>query len=97
MYQTGLCELGYDLPQNNIGQTYGARPLVDTNIIQKFQGILQIGPYLPCLRMADRALLAGYPHVKHIVFQILVDISDFLAPFHTRWFYNKYPARFHNI
>ena len=24
-------------------------------------GILPIGPYPPCLRMADRALLAGYP------------------------------------
>ena len=26
-----------------------------------FDGILPKGPYLPCLRMADRALLAGYP------------------------------------
>ena len=29
------------------------------------EGILPKGPYLPCLRMADRALLAGYPrHVE---------------------------------
>ena len=27
----------------------------------KFEGILPKGPYPPCLRMADRALLAGYP------------------------------------
>ena len=26
-----------------------------------FDGILAKGPYPPCLRMADRALLAGYP------------------------------------
>ena len=26
-------------------------------------GILPKGPYLPCLRMADRALLAGYPQL----------------------------------
>ena len=26
-----------------------------------FDGILPKGPYLPCLRMADRALLAGNP------------------------------------
>ena len=26
-----------------------------------FEGILPKGPYPPCLRMADRALLAGYP------------------------------------
>ena len=30
------------------------------------EGILPKGPYPPCLRMADRALLAGYPrHVRH--------------------------------
>ena len=31
------------------------------------EGILPKGPYLPCLRMADRALLAGYPRyeVRH--------------------------------
>ena len=27
------------------------------------EGILPKGPYLPCLRMADRALLAGYPRI----------------------------------
>ena len=32
-------------------------------------GILPEGPYLPCLRMADRALLAGYPRL------VLVGIS----------------------
>ena len=25
------------------------------------EGILPKGPYLPCLRMADRAILVGYP------------------------------------
>ena len=31
-------------------------------------GILPNGPYPPCLRMADRALLAGYPRcVRKIV------------------------------
>ena len=28
-------------------------------------GILPIGPYPPCLRMADRALFAGYPRYFH--------------------------------
>ena len=31
------------------------------NITDEIDGILPKGPYLPCLRMADRALLAGYP------------------------------------
>ena len=31
-----------------------------------FDGILPKGPYPPCLRMADRALLAGYPLFTHI-------------------------------
>ena len=30
-------------------------------LIQHIDGILPKGPYPPCLRMADRALLAGYP------------------------------------
>ena len=29
------------------------------------EGILPKGPYLPCLRMADRALFAGYP--RHVL------------------------------
>ena len=29
------------------------------------EGILPKGPYPPCLRMADRALLAGYPRYMH--------------------------------
>ena len=29
----------------------------------QFDGIMPKGPYPPCLRMADRALLAGYPRV----------------------------------
>ena len=29
-------------------------------------GILPKGPYLPCLHMADRALLAGYPQYVHL-------------------------------
>ena len=32
--------------------------------IAQFNGILPIGPYPPCLRMADRAHLAGYPGVE---------------------------------
>ena len=30
-------------------------------ILTKFEGILSKGPYLPCVCMAGRALLAGYP------------------------------------
>ena len=30
------------------------------------EGMLPKGPYPPCLRMADRALLAGYPRYSHV-------------------------------
>ena len=42
------------------GSSY-ARPILAWHI----DGILPKGPYLPCLRMADRALLAGYPRCDH--------------------------------
>ena len=32
-------------------------------VMLQFDGILPKGPYPPCLRMADRALLAGYPRI----------------------------------
>ena len=34
----------------------------------EFDGILPKGPYPPCLRMADRALLAGYPRIVDVSF-----------------------------
>ena len=34
-----------------------------SKLLPHFDGILPKGPYLPCLRMADRALLAGYPQI----------------------------------
>ena len=34
---------------------------VGTQAVWCIEGILPKGPYPPCLRMADRALLAGYP------------------------------------
>ena len=38
-------------------------PLTCCKLVPYFEGILPKGPYLPCLRMADRALLAGYPRL----------------------------------
>ena len=37
--------------------------------IQKLDGILPNGPYPPCLRRADRALLAGYPRTASSICQ----------------------------
>ena len=34
-----------------------------SNTIEQFEGILPKGPYLPCVSMAGRALLAGYPRI----------------------------------
>ena len=45
-------------------------------------GILPKGPYPPCLRMADRALLTGYPrhmlrHFDHLFFRSLENLYSF--------------------
>ena len=45
-------------------------------------GILPKGPYLPCLRMADRALLAGYHRFEHCG---LVHLIPEL------WWWNSFP------
>ena len=42
-----------------IGWSYGLGEY--ENRYDKIDGILPKGPFPPCLRMADRALLAGYP------------------------------------
>ena len=38
------------------------------------EGILPKGPYPPCLRMADKALLAGHPWYAVIADMLHVDI-----------------------
>ena len=40
-------------------------------VLGKFDGILPKGPYPPCLRMADRALFAGYTRIRVVRFTIL--------------------------
>ena len=35
---------------------------------EQFEGILPKGPYLPCVSMAGRALLAGYPRIVRLHF-----------------------------
>ena len=37
------------------------------NFVLYFEGILPKGPYLSCVSMAGRALLAGYPQFGHII------------------------------
>ena len=49
---------------------------VTTQSKTHFDGILPKGPYPPCLRMADRALLAGYPRNFESYF---MGVPNFLA------------------
>ena len=42
----------------------------DTYRETDIDGILPKGPYPPCLRMADRALLAGYPRYVDAIFTL---------------------------
>ena len=45
-----------------------------TSFIQ-FEGILPKGPYLPCVSMAGRALLAGYPRIIHVICRFMQKVS----------------------
>ena len=55
----------------NIGQTQCSSShliqAVKRISIWQIEGILPKGPYPPCLRMADSALLAGYPRNMHTI------------------------------
>ena len=63
-----VIDIGGDVYRRQISRTWisnhilqysvGISLLVHTSLIQ---GILPKGPYLPCVSMAGRALLAGYP------------------------------------
>ena len=46
----------------------------------QFDGILPKGPYPPCLCMADRALLAGYPRIKDFFFTCGKDKITHMTP-----------------
>ena len=52
--------------RNSIANALESR-LSCTNLSTYYDGILPKGPYPPCLRMVDRALLAGYPWINFIV------------------------------
>ena len=51
-------------------------------ILVHYDGILLKGPYLPCLRMADRTLLAGYPWLQgcHHYSDVIMSTMAFHIP-----------------
>ena len=49
----------------------------------EFDGILPKGPYPPCLRMADRALLAGYPWIEGCQFDSQLSVTMMMK--HLAW------------
>ena len=62
----GLCEGNPPVTTGFLSQRaskLGIDVFVDVSLNSDFDGILPKGLYPPCLRMADRALLAGYPRI----------------------------------
>ena len=55
--------LGYSLKIGSFMSmlSYSLKASLFLSFLPDIEGILPKGPYPPCLRMADRALLAGYP------------------------------------
>ena len=57
----------------------------------QFKGILPKGPYPPCLRMADRALLAGYPRIVQGWNKFIsISLSPAIAQVAVHWW--RYPT-----
>ena len=52
--------LAYDIQNTQGNAVYSEK-------LDKFEGILPKGPYLPCVSMSGRALLAGYPRVHWVL------------------------------
>ena len=46
-------------------------------LLRELEGILPKGPYLPCVSMAGRALLAGYPRAMGCLESILEELTLF--------------------
>ena len=62
-------------------------------------GILPKGPYQPCQRMADRALLAGYPgYIKHLFVSVGFWLSHLVSskcPGNNSMYFMEMMAGFH--
>ena len=56
-----------------------------SNEICQIEGILPKGPYPPCLRMADRALLAGYPRNINRTLRQMIPSMPYLHGLMIRW------------
>ena len=55
-----------EMPWHQIDDKPLAVPMMIQLTDAYINGILPKGPYPPCLRMADRALLAGYTRYMHL-------------------------------
>ena len=54
-------------------------------------GILPKGPYPPCLRMADGALLAGYPRSISTQIGLVIFTVSLKGPWYVAWRFKKRP------
>ena len=99
------CYLWSHWKQEHIGDMYKPLKLtmsqwhqwlsISTSLMVQFEGILPKGPYLPCLSMAGRALLAGYHRImRFLVWRISCKFSmdmwvTFIVPSEcTKWSYS---------
>ena len=54
--------------------------LTQRSLATHIEGILPKGPYLPCLRMAGRALLAGYHRYVGVWNRVIIGSCNKLSP-----------------
>ena len=73
MYINSHCSSSFSEPCHFIQSTCDRYPDIP---IAHFEGILPKGPFPPCLRMADRALLAGYPRLVKMRCVFIVSLKS---------------------
>ena len=63
IWENPTCEGRLIYPEGCVLSLNKSNPTISASDSINFDGILPKGPYPPCLRMADRALLVGYHHI----------------------------------
>ena len=106
----GLVSAEDDVP--NFSKSTTGKEMTKWHTHTHIEGILPKGPYLPCLRMADRALLAGYPqymkincemckykNTTHHEKKIIANVIQSKVKYQTKikWFSMQLTCNWHNL
>ena len=89
-----LCALRQDLHAPGMQACLNVEPCQVIHSYPIFDGILPKGPYPPCLRLADRALLAGYPRILCLTINVNLPTNFSITNPLTSYLLDIYNAKF---